>query len=258
MSDVQTWWSSLVDGLSPETSQYLTREAPAQSSDAFRFFSERLMQPAASRLLVQGGVISRAILAEDLLTTDESVTLSRLAFSHDAMFDVKLLTDVCERPGRLWPDGVSEWEMRRSLDVIRQTIRNYSRVRVLLLRFLRVPHSQVRSRVAAMTGDLRPNDIWFDCLMSDRDPRVRSNVIQVIEEDDKLSPSRRALLIRASRDSHHRVRTTALYLLALFGDVSAAEDLRQCLQHPNPAWQKAATWSMARLEQKRLERRRAS
>jgi hypothetical protein len=224
-------------------------------ASAFDYLAALLKEASPNRQIFQPALFSRALLTEGLLTDDQAIALTRLVLDHDSAFDVRLLSAVCERPGRTWPSQVSEWEMYRALDLLRHSLRNYGRVRILLLRFLRVPYASVRSRVAAMTPDLRPNDTWFDSLITDEDPRVRANIVEALEHEDRQTPARKVLVAKAAKDSHHRVRTTALYILALFGDVDAPRRLWECLDEPDPALQKAAAWALGRLASRRMEQR---
>jgi hypothetical protein len=183
-----------------------------------------------------------------VLADNEASGTLRLTLRHAQDFDLRLVNSILGRPGRTWPEDVSEFEMARGIDVLGAAIKNFERVRLPMLRFLRTPFPFIRSRMATLSFRLKPNDAWFDSLARDPDPRVRANLIEVIALEENLTPIRRALCLRASADPHHRVQTTALYVVATFGSLDARPKL-QALRHvSNESFQRAGAWALRKLD----------
>jgi hypothetical protein len=202
---------------------------------------------AHSTISPQSAAAIKAILKEGELSNSKAIDLAIATARIDSQFDVHLLQAVCDS-SRPWPEGVPEFEMNRALDVVKATARNLDRIRLLLLRFLRVPQTHVRARMAALSAILRPNDSWFNALMMDTDGRVRANAVEAIAEFP-LTSTRKRLLESAAQDPHHRVRTTALYVLSKNGDGQALATLHAIIAQGPDKFRRGAAWALVKLGQ---------
>ena len=209
-----------------------------------------------TKRLVDTGFFEKAILTEGALLTEEACSLFQALNAVIENFDLKILTAVTNSQ-RVWPEEVSEWEMNRVLNIFRGSSPNIERLNILLQRFARAPHPSVRSRAVKLIGEAFRQESWFEKMMKDFDPRVRSNVLEVVSELKELNPFFKGLVAKAAEDRHHRVQTTALFVLAKFGDGVAATRIVELLNHRSEHFRKAARWAMRALAAAKLKAKSA-
>ena len=242
-------WRRALDGLPLRArARFAREEFAADPPPIFQFLLDQFADSGPPPAVWKAGLIENCLLRPGILEDSEAAATLRLALRANEGFDLQLVTAVLDRPGRRWPDDVPEFEMARALDILGAAVKNWQRIRLPLLRFLRVPYPFVRSRMASLSARLRPNDTWFDSLVHDPDPRVRANLIEAMASDEKLSPVRREICQAAARDPHHRLRTTALFVLTFLGLQDGRPELETLQRLGSPIEQRAASWALKRLE----------
>ncbi len=245
--DPAAGWRRALNGLPLRVRVAFAREEfAADPPPVFQY----LLDQFADRIPAQvwlSGLVENCLLRPGILDDSEATTVLRLALRHDGTFDQRLVAQVLDRPGRRWPGEVSEFEMARVLDILAAAVKNWQRIRIPMLRFLRVPYPFIRSRMATLSYALKPNDSWFDALVLDPDPRVRANLLEVMALEERLSPIRRDICQQAATDPHHRVQTTALFVLATFGLQEARPRLEALQSSGSGDWQRAAQWALSKL-----------
>jgi hypothetical protein len=115
--------------------------------------------------------------------------------------------------------------------------------RTILVRLLRSPNAQVRSKAAeALVWMTRSTDTAIS-LLTDADSRVRANAIEGLW---RHADSRAAQQVfeQYARDPVPRIAVNAMIGLYRAGEPQAVERLIEVAQQPNPPMQKAAIWAM--------------
>ena len=208
-----------------------------------------------TKRLIDSGFFEKVILTEGVILTEEACSLYHALTTVISNYDLRILQAVTNSQ-RVWPEEVTEWEMSRVLNILRSAAPNVNRLNILLQRFARAPYPTVRSQAVRLIGQAYRQESWFEGLMRDPDPRVRSNLLEVIGEAQELSPFLKGLVMKAAQDHHHRVQSTALFVLAKFGDASAATRIVDLLSHQEENFRKAARWAIRALAALRTQARR--
>jgi HEAT repeat protein len=133
----------------------------------------------------------------------------------------------------------------RALELV-DAISDCRRLVIPLLKFAKAPDANTRSKAIKLMARASQNGAWLESILNDRDPRVRSNLIEGLFA--QLGSECTPLLKRAVRDPHHRVSTTALLCLARLGDASSREQLEQLTGDERDLHARAAMWALKQLE----------
>jgi HEAT repeat protein len=119
----------------------------------------------------------------------------------------------------------------------------------MLRQFLRTPLERIRSRAVKLMVRVMPSMDWVEGVLTDPDPRVRSNLLETLM---KYAPvytgSLRMMLKKASLDPHHRVKVTALYLMASRNDRQSRAVLEALLASGDELTVSAARWAIGKLD----------
>ncbi len=208
--------------------------------------------PAETERLIEMGFFERVLLTEGALETEEAQALFQTLAGASENFGFKILSAVASSQ-RVWPEEVSEWEMNRALNLFKDSTPNLDRLNIFLQRFARAPHPSVRARAVKLIGEAFRQEAWFERMMKDLDPRVRANILEVVSELKELNSFYKGLAARAAEDRHHRVQTTALFVLAKFGDQAAATRIVELLSHRNENFRQGARWALRTLAAAKLK-----
>jgi HEAT repeat protein len=209
-----------------------------------------------AKRLADAGFFEKVILTEGVILSKEADSLYTVLSNTIANYDLRIMTAVTNSQ-RVWPEEVSEWEMNRVLNVFPASVPNLDRLNIILQRFARAPQASVRSRAVRLIGQAFRQEPWFEKMMRDPDARVRSNVLEVIGELKDLTPFFKSLVVKATEDRHHRVQTTAYFVLAKYGDTAAAARIVELLEHRNESFRKAARWALRALAAAKLRSKQA-
>jgi hypothetical protein len=194
--------------------------------------------------LMDTGLVARAVSDPQILALPDAVRLARAASQLDDRLDDKLMTLLTGSP-RDWPAGVPEAEIAQVLEVLDE-ISDCRRLVMPLMKFLKLPQKQLRSKAAKLIARASQNSDWAETVLKDADPRVRSNLIDGIALQE--GPQIELLLRKAARDGHHRVAVTALLGLCRRGDQSSCEEIRRLAAEGDDAHRIAAEWAIRQLE----------
>jgi len=192
----------------------------------------------ASALLLETGVAVQFITKPDLCPLEKAAKLAGAWSRFEATLDVKIIHAVA---GSVEPDRVM-----RALELI-DAISNCRRLVIPLLKFARASDTRIRSKALKLMARASQNGAWMDSILSDKDPRVRSNVIEGLFA--QMGKDAEPLLRRAAKDPHHRVCTTALLCLAQLGDASSRSKLEDLTGDGREMHARAANWAPAKLNE---------
>jgi len=201
------------------------------------------------RVLLQTSAVTWGMLLPGGLSRDQARQMAaRIQQATD--FDLRLvqvLSDYVEETAETGLNAAGIELVLRGLDLI-EHIGAKPRLFLPLVKFVKHPDGNIRSKAAKVVGQITVNQGWVERHASALEPRVRSNVLEAIAENPEI-PKKQLfdLLRRASRDPHHRVAVTALFLLARRGDAESLERLELLLTTGEPPFQKSAAWALSQL-----------
>lgn len=244
-------WNHVLAGMHPqvrERIEQLIGEAPP----LFDFMIAPLEEDAAadkpgqlSALLLGSGLVIRAITDPALLSAEEAARMARAAARLDDRLDDKILTSLTAG-ARTWPDDIPETEIVRALELI-DAVSDCHRLVIPLVKFVNLPQPHLRSKAVKLIARASRNPGWAELILSDRDPRVRANLIDEMASQTGFYVD--ALLRQAAHDPHHRVAISALLALAIRGDASARDQIEKLSTGGSPMHRRAAEWALRRLEE---------
>ena len=197
-----------------------------------------------SASLMDTGLVARAVSDPHILALPDAVRLARAAARLDNRLDDKLMTRLTGST-RVWPGGVPEIEIAHVLEVIDQ-ISDCRRLVMPLMKFLKLPQKQLRSKAAKLIARASQNAGWAETVLKDSDPRVRANLIDGIAFQN--GPQIDILLRHAAQDPNHRVAVTALLGLCQRGDQSSCDRIRRLPLEGDAAHRTAAEWALRQLD----------
>jgi hypothetical protein len=217
----------------------------------FPFMVEAIEKDAATRRLsflsaplMETGLVASAVSDPRILTLPDAVRLARAAAKLDPRLDDRLITRLTGSP-RHWPDGVPEAEIAHVLEVVDE-ISDCRRLVMPLMKFLKLPQKQLRSKAAKLIARASLNSGWADTVLKDADPRVRANLIDGLALQS--GPQIDILLRKAAQDPNHRVAVTALLGLCRRGDQSSCGQIRRLALEGDAVHRAAAEWALRQLE----------
>jgi hypothetical protein len=245
-------WTALLADLDPYQRSRVLKRIHPQNPPSFYSFSKECFAEKASRqtgagaLLLETGLLVRAVTNIAVLTLPEAIELSRLAIAEDPTFDAKLIRYLAGPP-RIWPEEVTEEESLHVLAILDQ-ISDGVRLAAPLTKFLTLPYKKVRSKTAKLIARGIRNPGWIEHRRQDTDARVRANVIDgLLQQPVPLSGDMLKVLKDCTHDSSPRVQSACRLLLAKSGDQRSVEELNEMRTHNSPAFRAAADWALRQL-----------
>lgn len=166
-----------------------------------------------AEFLMESHIVSRALLAPEVLTDTQARELMSIAMARDSLFDMKLLQRLLAQ--RAWPLEVPYTEIQRCLFLV-EDAPEPNRITVTLLKFTRHPDIRVQSKAAKLLGRHLSSMDKIEELYSSPNERVRANLIEGIARRKDLEHIM-PLVERAAQDPSNRVSTMALAILARRG-----------------------------------------
>lgn len=245
-------WKTLLTEIPSFTRTKIERTINAPDPPPFfEFVVEALEKDAAtgkpgelSSLLMDSTLVLRVVSDPAMLPLAEAIRLARAAARLDSRLDDKILRRLTDS-ARKWPDAVPEAEMLHVLEVI-DAISDCQRLVIPLMKFAKLRSKELRSKAVKLMGRSNRNAGWVETILSDADPRIRSNLIEGIAAQNWDNAD--ALLRKATHDPHHRVAVTALLALCRSGDQQSCEAIRQLSVDGDPNFKMAAEWALKELQ----------
>ena len=155
---------------------------------------------------------------------------------------LKLVQDAPQRLGRYLTGGSVEQRLR-AMQII-QELELADQYRPILSNLCTHANAKLRSKAVILLGRALAvaGDTVLERVLSDNDPRVRANAIELLEAaNDKAFVQ---LLSERSRSQHSRERANAIKALHRMRVVDASEQLRQMLQDPRAEHRVSALWTL--------------
>jgi HEAT repeat protein len=157
---------------------------------------------------------------------------------------------------KVLPDGISRLERRLRSGSVEQRIKAITMAQELgiadaiapvLLEMCNDPHAKVRSKAVALLAEIKslPPDIVLDRVLSDGDPRVRANAIEVIEAKHRVDFV--PLLTKRARSSHNRERANAIKALHRLRVGTASTQLLSMMQDERAEHRISALWALRQI-----------
>jgi hypothetical protein len=170
------------------------------------------------------------------LTRDETVELARTAMQVDSMADVTLARRLSEEAARLSPAVVG-----RIMEAVHQ-LSDGARILPWLMRLLRLPDPQLRSKAVLMIGRASRSVKWVQSRLADADPRSRANAVEALWGVETQEV--RDFLRSAARDPNGRVAANSLVGLYRAGDSWMIAELFKMAASEAPMLRASAAWAM--------------
>lgn len=193
--------------------------------DLRAFVAEQFSEPAVREkqeirdFLVDGNLLSRALLDERILEMEQARDLIGLVLRFYPLFDSTLLQQMLA--GRIWPEEVPESEIVRAM-LLLEDVPSVSRLGATLMKFAKHDQPSVRRHAARLIARHTGNEKWIVELYTSPDAKVRAQVIEGIgRRKDKQVYQH--LVKQAAEDPAHPVSTMARAIMARDGhSLSAA------------------------------------
>jgi hypothetical protein len=197
----------------------------------------------ASGPLMDSGLVIHALSEPPFLELADAIRLAKAAVKLDYRLDDKLLNRLTG--SSRWPAGVPKAECVRVLEII-DAISDCQRLVLPLMRFLKLPPHQLRSKAVKLIARARRNPGWAESILADPDPRVRSNLIDGLAQ--QRGEQIDILLRKGAADPHHRVSIAALLQLCQRGDQPSCEKIRRLAREGDPPNRRAAEWALTKID----------
>jgi hypothetical protein len=231
--------AKLIDTHDPPSFFHLAEEALSQDRPAGK-------PGIVSRVLLDHGILLRAIADPTVIELGEARRLTRLAIEMAPNLDASLLQRI-SAPHRVWPEEVPEDEALRVLELV-EVCGRLDRLALPILKFTQHPHHWVRSKGAKLFSLGAPSAGMFERLFEDNDPRVKANLIEgLARRPEPLSPPFVRFVRKASSHTNPRVFSLTQLALAKSGDAEARFNLEHMRQQSNPYLSKPAEWAWQKL-----------
>jgi hypothetical protein len=245
-------WTALLADLDPYQRSRVLKQIDARNPPSFFRFAkgcfakESARQAGAEALLLETGLLVRAVCNPGILSVSEAVELAREAIEYDPTFDAKILRYL-SAPPRIWPEEVTEEEALHVLSIL-DRFSDGRRLVAALVKFLALPFRKARSKATKLMARGTRSAGWVEVRRQETDPRVRANLIDGLRLQERPLPADiLSALEQYSTDPNHRVAATCLLLLAELGNSSAEARLQAMLNHPSLHFRKAAAWALKEL-----------
>ena len=189
-------------------------------------------------VLAANGLLLRALCNPEL-SREEAVVLGRLALRVDPVIDVALARSLAD--SALSQGAAAIADPGRIMDIVGE-IAEPGRIMPSLMRLMRHPDANLRSKAVKMIGRGSHSVKWVMGRLSESDPRVRANAIESLWGVD--SPEARTLLNFAASDAGNRVAGNALLGLYYLGDCAVLPEIIKLAAHESEAFRSSAAWLM--------------
>jgi HEAT repeat protein len=170
------------------------------------------------------------------LTREETIELARIGMQVDSMADVTLARRLSEEAAQLSPMVVG-----RIMEAVHQ-LSDGSRILPWLMRLLRLPDPQLRSKAVLMIGQASRSVKWVQSRLADADPRARANAVEALWGVETQEV--REFLRSAARDPNGRVAANSLVGLYRAGDAWMIAELFKMAASETPMLRASAAWAM--------------
>ena len=113
-----------------------------------------------------------------------------------------------------------------------------------VLRMLRHSNPKIRSKAALFVGSRTQNRAWIAKCAQDRDPRVRTNIIESLYglNSDFVAQT----FLNNVADENNRVAGNAVLGLYLLGHIAAVSLIQEMRRHPEARFRNTAAWLMGK------------
>ncbi|MEO8597582.1 MAG: HEAT repeat domain-containing protein [Candidatus Solibacter sp.] len=189
-------------------------------------------------ILAANGMLVRAICNPDF-SRDEALALGRTARRVDPMVDVALARHLAD--SALDSSQVEVADSGRLMDILCE-MADAGRIMPSLMRLMRHPDPNLRSKAVKMIGRGSHSIKWVMGRLSENDARVRANAVESVWGVD--TPEARALLHFAASDASNRVAGNALLGLYYLGDSGMLPEIVKLASHESPLFRATAAWVM--------------
>jgi len=158
---------------------------------------------------------------------------------------LKLLPDAVQRLGRRLSTGPIEQRLKAMQ--VAQDLELGEPLRQHLLPLCQHPHAKVRSKAVSILSEMEsiPPQLVLDKALTDTDPRVRANAIEVLEA--KRQEEYVPLLVQRARSSHSRERANAIKAMSRMKVSTAAAQLLHMLRDDRPEHKISALWTLRQI-----------
>ncbi len=245
-------WSILLNALSSHVRTRIESVfVPQDGPPPFVPFLLEVLEPDAvsgrpsptSAALMDSGLLIHALSEPAILELGDAIRVAKAAVKLDYRLDDKLLSRLTG--SSRWPAGVPNAECARVLEVI-DAISDCQRLVLPLMKFLKLPPHQLRSKAVKLVARARRNPGWAEAILADPDPRVRSNLIDGLAQQrgDQID----ILLRKGAADRHHRVALAALLQLCQRGDQPSCEKIRRLAREGDAPHRRAAEWALTQID----------
>jgi len=245
-------WSALLGRLASYARTRVQKLFPSTGFPPFFSFSLDAIEKdaasgrpgPASAPLMDTGLVIHALSEPEMLESADAIRLAKAAVKLDYRLDDQLLNRLADLP-RESLSKEQEAKAARVLEIV-DAISDCQRLVMPLMKFLKLPQSQLRSKAVKLISRARRNSTWAETILTDPDPRVRSNLIDGLAEQsgDQID----GLLRKGAADKHHRVAVGALLQLYLRGDQASFEKLTLLASESDPPHRRAAEWALGQIE----------
>jgi len=191
-----------------------------------------------SLLAAEGMLI--AVLCESALSVSQMAATVRAAHRFDALADLKIarsLTESVIANDRAIPVKGAV----RLLDVLDQ-VSDSRRIVAPLMRLLRHPNPELRSKVIKIIGRGSRSARWVQGRLAETDPRVRANAIESLNGVDTAEA--RGLLLASVHDPDNRVVGNALVALYHLGETEIIGDFFRIAAEKSARFRATAAWAI--------------
>lgn len=222
------------------------RDLQATDPGAFLAASVEVLKTRAE---TRGGhYLVALMLANDLLipalclpslSSREAVALARAASRIDSMVDVAVARCLADGVGAA--GSYDDRAAVRLMDVLCE-ISSGQRILPWLMRLLRQPNEDLRSKAVLIIGRHSRSVRWLAQRLAESDTRVRANAVEALWDVDQGEV--RELLESAARDADNRVAGNALLGLYRLGECAAIPDILAMAGNPSAMFRSTAAWVM--------------
>jgi len=188
--------------------------------------------------LVQDQRLPRRVL--DLIgqPRESFLGLVRALMQCDPAFDLKVLDVLKDPRGKALFDFA---QTARAIDIL-DRVSDGLRLLPFMRQLLEDPDPRIQSKAAIFIGRRTQNPDWAQQQLRGENPRVRANVIEVL--DESVSPAAKQMVRNAVADSNNRVMGNALLGLYRMGDTASLPLIFQMAKRPEFEFRSTAAWVM--------------
>lgn len=190
--------------------------------------------------LLESPNLIESLLDERQLSLEQAIAMVRNLAPVEPLLDVQIMKAVLARSGADVA-AVKAPAASRALQLV-ASFSNGARLTAYLVRFLRHPNAEVRSKAVLLLGRANLNLSRVRNFLSSCDGRVRANAVETLW--GRQEPDVRAVLWEAAKDTHGRVAVNALLGLCKAGDREAPLRLEKLAGSPDPVLRSGAAWAM--------------